>query len=109
MAAADVEIVHQPAVLDVEAVAGRSIAMGDQRALRATVGNFHMGFDRVASAADIGQGREAAKTRSIAIGFQIVLGTLFNAILNDPGPLSIPIGRWRCGSGIVCCCCCRPR
>ena len=36
-----------------------------------------------------GQGREAAKTRSIAIGFQVVLGTLVNAILNDPGPLSI--------------------
>lgn len=37
----------------------------------------------------MGKGREAAKTRSIAFGFQIVLGTLVNAILNDPGPLSI--------------------
>ena len=37
----------------------------------------------------MGKGREAAKTRSIAIGFQVVLGTLVNAILNDPGPLSI--------------------
>jgi hypothetical protein len=28
-------------------------------------------------------------TRAIAFGFQVVLGTLVNAILNDPGPLSI--------------------
>ncbi|MCK1394114.1 TetR/AcrR family transcriptional regulator [Bradyrhizobium sp. 1] len=37
----------------------------------------------------MGKGRKAAKTRAIAIGFQIVLGTLVNAILNDPGPLSL--------------------
>ena len=37
----------------------------------------------------MGKGRKAAKTRSIAFGFQMVLGTLVNAILNDPGPLSI--------------------
>jgi len=37
----------------------------------------------------MGKGRKAAKTRSIAFGFQIVLGTLVNAILNDPGPLSL--------------------
>ena len=37
----------------------------------------------------IGRGREAAKTRAIAFGFQVVLGTLVNAILNDPGPLSL--------------------
>ncbi|WP_249779591.1 TetR/AcrR family transcriptional regulator [Bradyrhizobium sediminis] len=37
----------------------------------------------------MGRGREAAKTRAIAFGFQVVLGTLVNAILNDPGPLSI--------------------
>jgi AcrR family transcriptional regulator len=37
----------------------------------------------------MGSGREAAKTRAIAFGFQVVLGTLVNAILNDPGPLSI--------------------
>jgi AcrR family transcriptional regulator len=37
----------------------------------------------------MGSGREAARTRSIAFGFQVVLGTLINAILNDPGPLSI--------------------
>jgi AcrR family transcriptional regulator len=37
----------------------------------------------------LGKGRKAAKTRSIAFGFQMVLGTLVNAILNDPGPLSI--------------------
>ena len=37
----------------------------------------------------MGPGRKAAKTRAIAFGFQVVLGTLVNAILNDPGPLSI--------------------
>ena len=37
----------------------------------------------------MGQGNKAAKTRAIAFGFQVVLGTLVNAILNDPGPLSI--------------------
>ncbi|WP_375309542.1 TetR/AcrR family transcriptional regulator [Bradyrhizobium sp. A5] len=35
------------------------------------------------------KGRKAAKTRAIAFGFQVVLGTLVNAILNDPGPLSL--------------------
>jgi hypothetical protein len=35
------------------------------------------------------KGRKAEKTRAIAFGFQVVLGTLVNAILNDPGPLSI--------------------
>ena len=33
------------------------------------------------------RGETAAKTRSIAFCFQVVLGTLVNAILNDPGPL----------------------
>lgn len=37
----------------------------------------------------MGKGRKTAKTRAIAFGFQIVLGTLVNAILNDPGPLSL--------------------
>jgi AcrR family transcriptional regulator len=37
----------------------------------------------------MGKGRKAAKTRAIAFGFQIVLGTLVNAILNDPGPLPL--------------------
>ncbi|WFU21905.1 TetR/AcrR family transcriptional regulator [Bradyrhizobium sp. CB1717] len=37
----------------------------------------------------MGKGRKAAKTRSIAFGFQVVLGTLVNAILNDPGPLQL--------------------
>ncbi|WFU69420.1 TetR/AcrR family transcriptional regulator [Bradyrhizobium sp. CB2312] len=37
----------------------------------------------------MGRGRKAAKTRTIAFGFQVVLGTLVNAILNDPGPLSL--------------------
>jgi AcrR family transcriptional regulator len=37
----------------------------------------------------MGKARKAAKTRVIAFGFQVVLGTLVNAILNDPGPLSL--------------------
>ena len=37
----------------------------------------------------MGKGRRAAKTRSVAFGCQVILGTLVNAILNDPGPLSI--------------------
>ena len=37
----------------------------------------------------MGRGRAAAKTRGIAFSFQVVLGTLVNAVLNDPGPLSI--------------------
>jgi AcrR family transcriptional regulator len=37
----------------------------------------------------MGKGRRTAKSRSIAFGFQVVLGTLVNAILNDPGPLSL--------------------
>jgi AcrR family transcriptional regulator len=37
----------------------------------------------------MGKGHAAAKRRGIAFGFQVVLGTLVNAILNDPGPLSI--------------------
>jgi AcrR family transcriptional regulator len=37
----------------------------------------------------MGRGREAAKTRGIAFAFQVVLGTLVNAILNHPGPLSL--------------------
>ena len=37
----------------------------------------------------MGKGRVAAKTRAIAFGLQVVLGTLVNAILNDPGPLSL--------------------
>jgi hypothetical protein len=37
----------------------------------------------------MGRGRVPEKTRSIAFGFQVVLGTLVNAILNDPGPLAL--------------------
>ncbi len=37
----------------------------------------------------MGKGRGPAKRRAIAFGFQVVLGTLVNAILNDPGPLSL--------------------
>jgi AcrR family transcriptional regulator len=40
----------------------------------------------------MGPGHKAAKTRAIAFGFQVVLGTLVNAILNNPGPLSIHDG-----------------
>ena len=42
--------------------------------------------------AAMGRGREAAKKRSIAFGFQVVFGTLVNAILNDPGPLTLRDG-----------------
>ena len=51
---------------------------------RATTGHATPALLRI-----MGKGREAAKTRAIAFGFQVVLGTLVNAILNDPGPLSI--------------------
>ncbi|MBC9879161.1 TetR/AcrR family transcriptional regulator [Bradyrhizobium sp. INPA01-394B] len=37
----------------------------------------------------MGKGRAVIKTRAIAFGLQVVLGTLVNAILNDPGPLSL--------------------
>ena len=37
----------------------------------------------------MGKGRKAAKGKAVAFGFQVVLGTLVNAILNDPGPLSL--------------------
>ncbi len=37
----------------------------------------------------MGKGRESWKKKSIAFGMQVVLGTLVNAILNDPGPLSL--------------------
>ena len=37
VAAADVEVVHEMAVLDIEAVAGRRVAMRDQHALGALV------------------------------------------------------------------------
>jgi AcrR family transcriptional regulator len=40
----------------------------------------------------MGSSRKPAKTRAIAFGFQVVLGTLVNAILNNPGPLSIHDG-----------------
>lgn len=39
--------------------------------------------------AAMGKPRSAAKVRDIGFGFQTVFGTLVNAILNDPGPLSI--------------------
>ena len=40
----------------------------------------------------MGKERKTAKTRAIAFGYQVVLVTLVNAILNDPGPLSLHNG-----------------
>jgi AcrR family transcriptional regulator len=37
----------------------------------------------------MGGGRSAAKKQAIGFGLQVVLGTLVNAVLNDPGPLSL--------------------
>jgi AcrR family transcriptional regulator len=37
----------------------------------------------------MGPGRRAAKARAVGFGFQVIFGTLVNAILNDPGPLSL--------------------
>lgn len=37
----------------------------------------------------MGPGQRAAKTRAIGFGFQVTNGTLVNAILNNPGPLSL--------------------
>jgi len=37
----------------------------------------------------MGSSRRSAKARTIGFGFQVIFGTLVNAILNDPGPLSI--------------------
>jgi AcrR family transcriptional regulator len=48
----------------------------------------------------MGKGREAAKKRSIAFGFQVVLGTLVNAILNDPGPVSLRDGEMEARLGL---------
>src|ERR1700692_3727993 len=54
MAAADIEIVNQKSVLDIEAVARGRIAMRDQDALGAGVTDLDMGLDGVAAAAHIG-------------------------------------------------------
>jgi AcrR family transcriptional regulator len=37
----------------------------------------------------MGDGRSAAKKRAIGFGLQVVLGTLVNAVLNDPGPFAL--------------------
>lgn len=37
----------------------------------------------------MGPGDRAAKTRAIGFGFQVVYGTLVNAVLNDPGPVAL--------------------
>lgn len=50
--------------------------------------------------AAMGKGREAAKKRSIAFGFQVVFGTLVNAILNDPGPVSLRDGEMEARLGL---------
>jgi AcrR family transcriptional regulator len=49
----------------------------------------------------MGRGRKAAKTRTIAFGFQVVFGTLVNAILNDPGPVSIHDKEMEARLGVV--------
>jgi AcrR family transcriptional regulator len=50
--------------------------------------------------AAMGKGREDAKKRSIAFGFQVVFGTLVNAILNDPGPVSLRDGEMEARLGL---------
>jgi AcrR family transcriptional regulator len=78
---------------------------GHQGVLRAALQHNDIGPDRwtrfkelgrtaVAGATPVllramGRDRRAAKSRTIAFGFQVTFGTLVNAILNDPGPLSI--------------------
>lgn len=37
----------------------------------------------------MGGGRSAAKRKAIGFGLQVVLGTLVNAVLNDPGPFTL--------------------
>ncbi|HVV42149.1 MAG TPA: TetR/AcrR family transcriptional regulator [Nitrobacter sp.] len=37
----------------------------------------------------MGGGRSAAKRQAIGFGLQVVLGTLVNAVLNDPGPFAL--------------------
>jgi hypothetical protein len=61
VAAANVEVVHEMAILQIKAVAGSGIAMGDQHALRALT-DLDKGLDGVAAAAHIGRdvGRHVA-------------------------------------------------
>src|SRR5260370_36903803 len=54
VAAADIEIVNQHAVLDVEAVARGRIAMRDQHPLRIALADLDMGFDGVAAPPHVG-------------------------------------------------------
>jgi hypothetical protein len=55
VAAADIEIVHEMAVLDVKAVARSGVAMCDQDALCTSLIDLDMGFDGVAAAPDVGR------------------------------------------------------
>src|SRR6202020_2611792 len=54
MATADIEVVHQEAILDVKAVARGGVAMRDQNAFGAGHADFDMGLDGVAAAAHVG-------------------------------------------------------
>ena len=47
--AADVHVVHQMTVLQVEAVAAGGVAMGDEHAFGTAFGNHHLGFNLVAA------------------------------------------------------------
>jgi AcrR family transcriptional regulator len=48
----------------------------------------------------MGSGGKAAKAKAIAFGFQVMFGTLVNAILNDPGPVSIKDGEMETRLGL---------
>ena len=74
MAAADIEIVNQKAILDVEAVAGGRVAMRDQHALGIAL-DLDMGLDGVAAAAHVGRdvGRHMAHA---GMEHEIVAGAL---------------------------------
>ena len=62
MHAADIHVVGQPAVLDVERVAAGHVAVGDQHALGAAPSISRIGLDRVGAAAHVGRdvGRHVA-------------------------------------------------
>ena len=52
MLAADVHVVHEPAGLHIQAVAGRGVSVSDQNALTA-FGNVSVGLDQIAAAAQV--------------------------------------------------------
>ena len=39
--------------------------------------------------ARMGAGKRAAQTQNIGFAFQVMFGTLVNAVLNDPGPIGL--------------------